>query len=233
MKFRLQRQEINKDLLTFCFNRIKQDKIEIPRASQQIVKGMPSILEEIRKKGLPSYLSIKKLKGKLGYGIFLHPGAKPILKGEPIAPYSGKVILCPQNMENDSDYIFSLISDLRLTKEEQRKWDPTRRYHPRRLYSVDLDAEKKGNFTRFINHSKRPNIEAQFIEISPNSAGLPPVPFELIYVAKKTIHPGEQLLVCYEGDDRSYWGALNIKPFPMTPKTFQLNDSSEIVTQKN
>lgn len=235
MKFALQRHEISKDLLIFCCNRIKKDKIEVPKASQQIVRGMPSILHEIRKKGLPSYLCIKKLKGKLGYGIFLNPKANPILKGEPVGPYSGKVILCPQNMESDSDYIFTLISDLHLTKEEQQKWDPTRRYHPRRLYSVDLDAKKKGNFTRFINHSKRPNIEAQFIRIPSNSAGLAPAPFELIYVAKKTIHPGEQLLVCYEGDDKSYWGALKIKPFPMTPKTFMLNGSCELVTraQKN
>ncbi len=229
MKFKLPRHDVSKSLLDFCAKRIKKDKIDVPPASRQIVNGMPAILREIRKKGLPNYLVIKKLKGKLGYGIFLHPKAKPIPKGELIAPYSGKVILCPQNMDSDSSYIFALITDLHLTKEEQRKWDPTRRYHPRRLYSIDLDAEKIGNFTRFINHSEKPNVEAQFIKIPPNSAGVTPSPFELIYVAKKTIRPGEQLLVCYEGDGKSYWNSLNIKPFPMTPKTFQLNDSFEIV----
>jgi hypothetical protein len=99
----------------------------------------------------------------------------------------------------------------------------------RRLYSVDLDADKKGNFTRFINHSEKPNIEAQFVKIPSNKLGISPGSCEVIYVAKKTIHPGEQLLVCYEGDDKSYWGALKIKPFPMTPKTFVLNSSCEIV----
>lgn len=231
MKFRLQRQKISKKLFIFCSNRIKKDKIDVPRANKKIIDGMPAILNAIRENGLPNYLLIKKLKGKLGHGIFLHPNAKPILKGSPIAPYSGKVFLRPQSLDDDSDYAFTLISDLRLTKEEQRKLDPTRRYHPRRFYSVDLDAHKTGNFTRFINHSETPNIEAQFVKIPPNSVGLLPVPFELIYVAKKTIHPGEQLLVCYEGEEKSYWGVLNIKPFPMSPKTFLLNPSCEIVTQ--
>ncbi|MEN9344387.1 MAG: hypothetical protein RLZZ453_1174 [Chlamydiota bacterium] len=231
MKFKEKRQIINKDLQCLCVNIIKRDKIKVPLASKRVIRGIPSILKEIRKNGLPKHLCLKKLKGKLGYGIFLHPKANRILKGEPIAPYSGTVILCPQNTQNDSDYIFALISDIRLTKEEQQKWDPTRRYHPRRLYSVDLDALKKGNFTRFINHSSsKPNIEAQFVRIPPNSEGLPSAPFDLIYVATKTISPGEQLLVCYEGEDKSYWGALKIKPFPMSPKTFMLNDSCEIVT---
>jgi len=228
MGFRLQRQRVAKDLSILCLNRIKKDKIEVPRASREVVRRMPAILREIRKNGLPTYLLKKKLKGKLGYGIFLHPKAEPILRGTPIAPYSGKVILCHQNMEkNDSDYAFALITGLRLTKEEQRKWDPSCRYHPRRLYSIDLDARKNGNFTRFINHSEKPNIEAQFVRIPPNSAGLSPVPFELIYVASKTIRPGEQLLICYEAEKKSYWGSL--KPFPMTPKTFILNQSCEIV----
>jgi Proteins containing SET domain len=231
MKFRLQRQEVEKSLSDFCLNKIKQNEINVPRANKKILKGMPAILKEIQKNGLPNYLLIKKLKGKLGYGVFLHPEAKAILKGTLIAPYSGEVILCPQNGESNSDYIFALISDLLLTKEEQLKWDPTRRYHPRRLYSVDLDAHKKGNFTRFINHSETPNIEAQFVKIPSNSEGLSPAPFELIYVAKKTIYPGEQLLVCYEGEDKSYWGALKIKPFPMTPKTFLLNSSCKIVNR--
>ena len=228
MEFKLQRQEIDKELLVFCCNRIKQDKIDISRASKLVVARMPAILKEIQKRGLPNYLLVKKLKGKLGYGVFLHPEAKPILKGEPIAPYSGIVTLLPQNTESDSAYIFGLLADLRLTKEEQRKWDPARRYHPRRLYSVDLDAEKKGNFTRFINHSETPNIEAQFVRIPKNSAGLALAPFELIYVAKKTIRPGEQLLISYEVDEKNYWGSLGIKPFPMNPKTFMLNDSCEI-----
>ncbi len=232
MKFRLQRQEIDKQLFSFCLKKIKENKVDVSRASKKVVSEMPAILKEIQKTGLPNYLVIKKLKKKLGYGVFLHPKAQPLLKGSLIAPYSGKIILGPQNSGSDSDYAFALISDLRLTREEQSRWDPTRPYHPRRLYSVDLDAQKKGNFTRFINHSEKPNIEARFVRIPSNAVGLSPAPFELIYIAKKMIRPGEQLLVCYEGEDKSYWGAINIKPFPMTPKTFFLDHSCNTIYQK-
>jgi len=230
MEFRLPRQEINQKLIDLGNKKLKQNKIRVPRAPKKTLKELLAILEEIRKNGLPKYLVIKKLKKKLGYGIFLHPKAKPILKGEPIAPYSGEVFIFPQNSEDTTDYAFALISDLHLTKQEQLDWDANRRYHPRRLYSIDLDAEKKGNFTRFINHSDRPNVEAMFLSIPANSLGLAPAPFELIYVAKKTIRPGEQLLVSYEPEEKNYWGALNIKPFPMTPKTFRLNSSLELVS---
>ncbi len=230
MEFNLLRQEISQELKDFGAKKIKQHKIYVPRATQKTLRSLAKVLEEIRQHGLPKYLVLKKLKKGLGYGIFLHPEAKPILKGDVIAPYSGEVSLSPQNQSNSSDYIFSLLIDLHLTRKEQHFWDPKRCYHPRRLYSIDLDACKKGNFTRFINHSEKPNIEAKFLRIPKNSFGLLPAPFEVFYIAKKTIRPGEQLLVCYEGaEDKSYWGALNIKPFPMTPKTFQINSSLEIV----
>ena len=198
-------------------------------ASRKILKELAPILEDIQTRGLPKYLVLKKLRGKLGFGVFLHPEAKPILKNEPIAPYAGAVTISPQNQGGDSDYAFALITDMKLTRKEQHDWDPTRKYHPRRLYSIDLDAQETGNFTRFINHSEKPNIEAQLVRIPANSLSLEPAPFEIFYMAKKTIRPGEQLLVCYDGKDNSYWGALNIKPFPMTPKTFKLNSSLQVI----
>lgn len=230
MKFNLPRHEISKKLNAFGSKKIKSNGIYVPRAPINILKELVLVSREIQENGLPKNLVLKKLKGKLGFGMFLHPEAKPIQKGSVIAPYSGEVYIVPQNDGENSDYTFALISDLILTKEEHLQWDPKRKYHPRRVYSIDLDAHKKGNFTRFINHSEKPNVEAQFLRIPANSLGLAPAPFELIYVAKKTIRPGEQLLVCYEGEDKSYWGALNIKPFPMTPKTFTLNSSLEIVS---
>jgi hypothetical protein len=187
------------------------------------LKEIAAISREIRKRGLPKHLVLKKLRGKLGYGVFLHPKARPIRKGAVIAPYAGVVLLEPQNDDGGSDYAFSLLPDLVLSREEQQALDPKRKYHPRRLYSLDLDADQKGNFTRFINHSAKPNVEAHFLRIPRNALGVPPAPFEIIYMANQTIEPGEQLLVCYEDEEKSYWGALGIKPFPMTPKTFRLN----------
>lgn len=228
MKFRLKRQTIDPAINALGTRKMRQHKIHVPKASKKILEQLAAVSHEIEQYGTPKHLVIKKLEKKLGFGVFLHPEARPILKGELIAPYSGEVFLCPKNLVDDSDYAFALISDFHLTKKEQLLFDPTRRYHPRRLYCIDLDAHKKGNFTRFINHSEKPNIEADFLRIPTNSLGLAPSSFELLYVAKKTIRPGEQLLICYEDDEASYWGALNIKPFPMTPKTFQLNSSFKV-----
>jgi hypothetical protein len=229
VEYKLYCLKISQKLNLFASKKIKQNKIYIPVATKNNLKELAVIAREIREGGLPKYLVRMKLKGRLGYGIFLHPEAKPIMKGGVIAPYSGEVMICPQNQEGDSDYLFALIPDLLLTKQEQTLLDPKSRYHPRRLYSIDLDADKKGNFTRFINHSTKPNVEAHLLRIPANAVGLMPAPFEIIYFAKKMIRPGQQLLVSYEGDDKSYWGALKIKPFPMTPNTFQLNASLQIV----
>lgn len=224
MEFKLPRQKISQKLNSFYSKKIKQEKVHAPRVSKNNLIEIGVISRKIRIDGLPKYLVLKKLKGKLGHGIFLHPKAKPILKGEAIAPYSGEVLLNIQNVGDDSDYAFSLISDLLLTKKEQRALDPKSKYHPRRLYSIDLDARNEGNFTRFINHSDKPNVEAELLRIPGKSSPH----FEIVYIAKKIIRPGEQLLVSYEGDDKTYWGALKIAPFPMTPKTFQLNSSLNI-----
>jgi len=227
MKFRLPRQEISQKLTGLGNKKIKENKIWIPVATKKILNELSQMMQKICQYGLPKHLVCKKLKNKLGFGIFLHPKAKPILKGELIAPYSGEVFIFAQNDEDTTDYAFALIPDLHLSKKEQLEWDSTRRYHPRRLYSIDLDAKKKGNFTRFINHSDKPNVEAKFLRIPTNSFGLIPAPFELFYVAKKIIRPGEQLLVSYEPEEKHFWGA--IKPFSMTPKSFRLNSSLEVV----
>ena len=224
------RHKVSNQLNSFVAGRIKTDKHIVPCVGRTMLLQLASISRKIRKNGLPQNLIRKKLKGNLGHGIFLHPKAKPILKGDAIAFYAGEVSLVPQNADSDSDYVFSLFTDLRLNTEEQRLFDPKNRYHPRRLYSIDLDALKVGNFTRFINHSEKPNVEASLFRIPANSQGLKPSPFEIIYFAKKNIQPGEQLLVCYEGEDKSYWGVSNIKPFPMTPNTFRLDDSLKVVS---
>jgi len=121
------------------------------------------------------------------------------------------------------------MNDLRLSKGEQKGVDRNQRFSPRRLYWVSLDAEKKGNFTRYINHSVKANVDADLLRIPKNSYGLAPSPAEIIYIANKTIHPGEQLLVCYEDETKSYWGAMKIKPFPMAPRTFMIGKSGALV----
>jgi hypothetical protein len=145
-----------------------------------------------------------------------------------IGPYSGELSLVSQTEADDSPYAFELLGDVLLTKSEQIHFDPNHRYQPKRTYSFLVDALKKGNFIRFINHSEKPNIVASFFKIPSNSYGLAPLPIEVIYMAKKKILPGEQLLVSYEGDDKSYWSALEVEPIPITPQTFRLNAALKV-----
>jgi hypothetical protein len=221
MKFNLKRQVITEEIVKIVLNTWTHKDLEPYRLTKKNLNELDDVCRQIEQWALPKNFVRKKLPGKLGYGIFLKPDAEPILKGSLIAPYAGEVSIVAQNEEDDADYAFDPVTDFYLTKEEQGRFDPKNRYHPRRLYALKLDAKKQGNFTRFINHSEKPNIVAYLVSTKMN-------PFEIIYFAKKTIRSGEQLLVSYENGEKCYWSALGIKPFPMTPKTFRISTQSRL-----
>ena len=85
MEYKLYCLKISQKLNLFASKKIKQNKIYIPVATKNNLKELAVIAREIREGGLPKYLVRMKLKGRLGYGIFLHPEAKPIMKGGVIA----------------------------------------------------------------------------------------------------------------------------------------------------
>jgi hypothetical protein len=232
MKYKVPRPIIGQELLHIVHREIKKQEIPIARISKRNLKELADVSQAIEKHGIPKYLVCKKLGHGLGRGIFLHPKARPILRGQIIASYAGEISITPQHEPDDGSYAFAPLERFYLNKKEQALFDKKKAYHPRRLYSLKLDAFKRGNFTRFINHSERPNIFADTLKIPTNSFGLVPTPIEIIYVAKKTIHPGEQLLISYEDGEKSYWHASKIKPFPMTPKTFSLSSSLQLKTIK-
>jgi len=229
MKFKLPRQILSKELMKIVSREMRKQKIDFPKISRSEVTQLARISKEICKRGLPKNLICKKLGQDLGYGIFLHPEAKPIEKGCLIASYAGELSLICQNEPDDGTYAFTPIEDMELSKEEQILFDPRHVFRPKRLYSLKVDGLKNGNFTRFINHSERPNVIAYTLAVPSNPYHLASSPVEIIYFAKKAIHPGEQLLVCYEDDEKSYWGANGVKPFPMTPKTFQISKKKKLV----
>src|SRR5580700_11391950 len=102
MKFKLPRQNISQKLNNFYSKKLREQKIFVPRATKNNLTEISAVSKKIRREGLPKNLVIKKLRGKLGVGIFLHPKARPILKGETIAPYAGDVFVAPQNGEDTS-----------------------------------------------------------------------------------------------------------------------------------
>lgn len=228
MKFKLPHPVISETMRKAASREVRRQKIYVATATAKHLKEIAAISKAIEKDGLPKNLVLKKLPGALGYGIFLHPKAEPILRGQVIGPYSGEISFVSQDVADDSPYAFELLGDVLLTREEQAFFDPKQPYQSKRKYSMLVDAIKKGNFIRYINHSEKPNIVANFFKIPSNSYGLAPLPIEVIYVAKKKILPGEQLLVSYEGDDKSYWSALEIQPVPITPQTFRLNSSLKL-----
>src|SRR5579872_1230668 len=205
-KFKLSRPILNPELLGIIRREVKKQKIPVYRLGKQNLIELAIVSKEIEKNGCPKHLVCKKLSGNLGYGIFLHPDADPIFEGETIASYGGMITVVAQNASDDNgDYAFAPLENFRLSKEEQRRWDKKNSFHPSRLYALKLDALKKGNFTRFINHSEKPNIYSDMLSMPKNPYGLDPAPIEIVYFAKKTICPGEQLLISYEAGEKSYW----------------------------
>ncbi|HEY2810396.1 MAG TPA: SET domain-containing protein [Rhabdochlamydiaceae bacterium] len=222
MKFKMPRQLLAKDVLKIVSREVRAQKLRFSRTSLRELKEMALVSQAIERSGLPKYLLCKKLNENLGWGIFLRHDAKPLKKGQVIASYAGEISLIAKHADDDGAYAFTPLEDIHLTREEQACYDPDRTYHPKRLYCLKVDARRKGNFTRFINHSEKPNVVAYSLAVPSNPYGLIPAPVEIIYFAKKTIYPGEQLLVSYEDGEKSYWRSFGQKPFPMYPKTFTL-----------
>lgn len=230
MKYSLSRPVIGQELFLIVNREIIKQKLPISLMSRKNLKELAAVSKAIEKLGCPKYLACKKLSHGLGHGIFLRADAKPILKGQVIASYAGVVSVVPQNEPDVGSYAFALLEYFKLSKKEQILLDKKNAYHPQRLYELKLDAFKKGNFTRFINHSEKPNIFAEALEIPSNSYCLAPSPIEIVYIAKKTIYPGEQLMISYEDGEKTYWEMFNIKPFSMTPKTFRISSSFKLIT---
>ena len=224
MKYKLPRQVLSSEFRKIISREMHKQKMSVARATSKELKELADVSKCIAKRGSPPYFVCKELGRNLGQGIFLHPDAKPFEKGRVIASYAGVVSFIRKNVPDDGSYAFTPVEDIRLSKQEQLYFDKDSCFRPKRLYSFKVDAIKKGNFTRFINHSEKPNVIAYSLVVPSNRYGLVPTPIEIIYIAKKTILPGEQLLVCYEEGEKCYWGARagGIKPFPMTPKTFRL-----------
>ena len=221
MNFKLPRIVFDSTLMKIATREEKKQNTS-SLMNKKKLSELAKICKSIIRNGLPDYLVCTKLSDELGSGIFLHPDSKPIKKDDVIGPYSGEVVLSPQNASGDSCYVFSLIADLHLTKSEQKLFNESAPFRPNRLYAIDIDAEKQGNFIRFINHSEKPNVKAELFSIPKNSFALTPSPIEIVYVARKMIYPGEQLLISYEAGDNSYWSNLDIEPAFITPKTYML-----------
>jgi hypothetical protein len=230
-KYSLPRPCFSNEISQIIKREVDRLEIQLDELTQEQKKQLVQVIQEIQTDGIPKKFVLKKLPHGLGSGLFLHPKTSALKKGDVIGSYSGIVTLAPQNIYDDEgSYVFSPLTELLLTKEEQKLHDPKRVFSPKRQYYVKIDAGKKGNFTRFINHSYQPNVVAQLSHIE--GSQLEESFAEVVYLAKKAIRPGEQLLVSYEDGEESYWKTMGIKPFPMNAKTFILDDRLELIEAK-
>lgn len=124
------------------------------------------------KENLHPQIEIRWISETLGYGVF---AKQTILPKAFVGEYVGVV-------KKRSIFPNNNLYAMRYPTLFQKKRD----YY--------IDAEKKGNFTRFINHSPNPNLEIESVYFSPFT--------RMIFTAKRKIVKGEQLLFDY-GDE--YW----------------------------
>lgn len=232
MKYKLPRPVFSETLIKMLNREAEKQELYLTKASNKVMQELKVMCDIIKKSGLPDMLVLKKLPQPMGYGIFLHPKARPLKKGKVLGSYGGNTCVLPQNLPDESAYAFAPMEDLTLLKTEQAILDPKRNHHPSRKYVFNIDAENEGNYTRFINHSEKPNVLARLLVIPKNKHGLTPSPMEVIYSIKKTVNPGEQLLVSYEDGEESYWSVLKIKPEPIFPHTFTLDESLNLIDHR-
>ena len=114
---------------------------------------------------LISKVYLKKIDSEIGLGLF---AKKPIKKGSFIGEFTGIVRKRTQSLVNKNDYL------MRYSLEKKK---------------FVIDAEKKGNFSRFINHSFHPNlfVTSAFID------GL----LHKVFIASRDILENEQLTFDY------------------------------------
>lgn len=121
---------------------------------------------EVRKAVHP-FISIREVNRDVGFGVFAD---KKIAACTFVGEYTGVIV------QKKTSQLKKKFYCLRYTT-----WDGKNQFV--------IDAERKGNFTRFINHSSEPNLGVQTIYWQ----GIP----RMIFVSLKEIQEGDQLTFDY------------------------------------
>lgn len=151
--------------------RTKKAKSEDQVPPEKIWMGI--YFEQEIEKGIHPSVSIRYIDAELGHGVFAEQKISPCAY---VGEYTGIV------QERKAKHLKDKFYCLRYSV-----WEMGHR-------NFVIDAEKMGNFTRFINHSSQPNLGMQSVYLR----GLP----RMIFVALKEISSGEQLTFDY---GNSFW----------------------------
>lgn len=117
--------------------------------------------------GIRQKMTVRWIDPLKGYGLFAE---EKIPEMTCIGEYVGIVKKRDKKKDRDNSYIFEYAIDTFDT-------------------GYVIDAKKKGNHTRFINHSDHPNLLSRWLVIE----GLPRV----VFFTKQQVEKGEELVVDY------------------------------------
>jgi len=129
-------------------------------------------------KGLNKKLMINYISKNKGFGVF---ALEEIKKGEFICEYVGEII--------DKISAYEKIEKNRLRKKNNYVLQ-IREIYKNMVVNTFIDAEEKGNLSRFINHSCEPNLYFDLVRVN---YFIPQVAF----YAKKNIKIGEEITFSY------------------------------------
>jgi hypothetical protein len=129
-------------------------------------------------KGIKHKLSINFISKTKGFGVFANENIK---EGAFICEYIGQIV----NKETAMTKI-----NLNMIKKKPNYVLQIREHYEKMTISTFIDAEEKGNISRFLNHSCEPNLQFDIIRVN---HFIPHVGF----YAKRDIKQGEELTFCY------------------------------------
>lgn len=161
-----------------------------PKLNTKLTEKYGGLIAE----GYTAPIYIKWVNRTVQYGVFAESAIK---RGEMIAEYTG--VLSRDNVDNDNPYV----------------WDyPTYTYESvpgktrRKKIKYCIDAEKSGNYARFINHTHRKYQNVGICMVIAQGF------WHVVYIAQKDITRGQQLLTYY---GMQYWRDRLINPAPLIP----------------
>ncbi len=224
-KFSLQVSQGHHEIESLLKNYSKKQKpSNLPRATKALVKKIEKYKSELSKNGIPPFLAVAKVNEFIQTGVFLKPDAKALKAGEFIGIYSGELEIVFATETQDNHYAYDVATNIKIKKHHL----PLVRSKGKKAdikedYSIQTNAAKTGNFTRYINHSSvDTNIDAM-------TKVLPDGSVEVCLFTKKRIRPGEQLLSNYGG---MYWAVLPIIPEPVFANSYILNKEGKVIKKQ-
>lgn len=191
-------------------------------------KTVARLYAEVEEYGLPKNFVLKK-HPTIGYGVF---NADKIIKPNTVLGiYTGKLMFHRPNksVNKISLYVYGIHESLTLDRKVYAKLlkqgfiaSPLKKFDPEQEFEIMLDAEKEGNWTRFINHSDNANcwVELRKIQVSKDEYIVLPV-----IISKRIILPNKQITTDY---GREYWKNCDIEK-----KHVKISEFKDLASEKS